>query len=50
MDAAVKAQELELARGASAKRARRRLNTRIAGRAKLGIIAVEQQIRRDGMH
>ena len=50
MDAAVKAQELELARGARAKRARRRLNTKIAGRAKLGIIAVEQQIRRDGMH
>ena len=50
MDAAVKAQELELARGARAKRVRRRLNTKIAGRAKLGITAVEQEIRRDGMH
>ena len=50
MDAAIKAKELELARGARAKRVRRRLNMKIAGRTKLGITAVEQQIRKDGMH
>ncbi len=50
MDAAIKAKELELARGARAKRVRRRLNTKIAGRTKLGITAVEQQICKDGMH
>ena len=50
MDAAIKAKELELARGARAKRVRCRLNMKIAGRTKLGITAVEQQIRKDGMH
>ena len=50
MDAAIKATALESARGARAKRMRRRLNTKIASRAKLGITAVEQQIRKDGMH
>ena len=50
MDAAITAKALESARGARAKRARRRLNTKIAGRTKLGISAVEQQIRKDGMH
>jgi hypothetical protein len=50
MDAAIKATALESARGARTKRMRRRLNTKIASRAKLGIMAVEQQIRKDGMH
>ena len=50
MDAAIQAKALESARGARAKRVRRRLNTKIAGRTKLGITAVEQQIRKDGMH
>jgi hypothetical protein len=50
MDAAIKATALESACGARAKRMRRRLNTKIASRKKLGITAVEQQIRKDGMH
>ena len=50
MDAAIKAKALESARGARAKQIRRRLNTKIASRTKLGITAVEQQIRKDGMH
>ena len=50
MDAAIKAKALESARGARAKRMRRRLNTKIASRTKLGITAVEQQICKDGMH
>ena len=50
MEAAIKAKSLESARGARAKRIRRRLNTKIPGRTKLGITAVEQQIRRDEMH
>jgi len=44
MEAAIKAKSLESARGARAKRIRRRLNTKIPGRTKLGITAVEQQI------
>ena len=50
MDAAIKAKALESARGARAKRMHRWLNTKIASRTKLGIMAVEQQIRKDGMH
>jgi len=50
MEAAVKAKALELAKGARAERRRFRLNTKIANQMKLGITAVEQQIRRDGMH
>ena len=50
MEAAIKAQEMESARGARAKRTRHRLNTKIASRSKLGITMVEQQIRQDGMH
>ena len=50
MEAAIKAKSLEVARGARAKRIWQRLNTKIPGRTKLGITAVEQQIRRDGMH
>ena len=50
MDAALKAKALESARGARAKRMHHRLNMKIASRTKLGITAVEQQIRKDGMH
>jgi hypothetical protein len=44
------AKTLELARGAWAKQIRSRLNTKIASRSKLGITAVQQQIRKDEMH
>ncbi len=50
MDAAITAKTLELARGARAKQTRSRLNTKIASRAKFGITAVQQQIRKDRMH
>jgi hypothetical protein len=50
MDAAIKAKELELTRGARDKRVHCCLNTKIAGRTKLGITAVKQQICKDGMH
>ena len=50
MDAATKAKALESAHGARAKWMRRQQNTKIASRTKLGITAVEQQIRKDGMH
>jgi hypothetical protein len=49
MDAALKAKALESAGGARAKRIRRRLNTKIPSRMKLGITTVEQQIRKDRM-
>jgi hypothetical protein len=49
MDAATKVTALESARRARAKQMRRRLNTKIVSRTKLGITAVEQQIRKDGM-
>jgi hypothetical protein len=50
VDAAIMAKALELAQGARAKQIRRQLNTKIASRTKLGITAVQQQIRKDGMH
>ena len=50
MNAAITAKEFESAPGARAKQTRRRLNTQIASRTKLGIMAVEQQIYKDGMH
>jgi hypothetical protein len=50
VDAAITTKTLELARGARAKRIRSRLNTKIASCSKLGITAVQQQIRKDGMH
>jgi hypothetical protein len=50
VDAAIMAKALESAQGARAKQIRRRLNTKIASRTKLGIMAVQQQIRKDGMH
>ncbi len=50
VDAAIAAKTLELARGALAKQIRSWLNTKIASITKLGITAVQQQIRKDGMH
>ena len=50
MDAALKAKASESARGAWAKQMHHRLNTKIASRTKPGITAIEQQIRKDGMH
>jgi hypothetical protein len=44
------AQELHLARGARVKQAKQKVNARIASRKKLGIVAIEQQIKMDGMH
>jgi hypothetical protein len=48
--AALKAKQLEDRRGARLKRIRKRLNKTLPSRKKLGIMAVEQQIRDDGMH
>jgi hypothetical protein len=50
VDAALKAKALELTRGARAKRVKRKLNTKIPSRKKLGIATVEHQICKDGMH
>lgn len=50
VDAALKASALEQARGAQAKRVRRKLNTKVPSQRKLGIGAGEHQIRQDGMH
>jgi hypothetical protein len=50
VNAALTAQNRELARGAREKRARGRTNTGIPSRRKLGLVAIEQQIRKDGMH
>jgi hypothetical protein len=44
------AQGLDLARGARAKQAKQKVNAKIVSRKKLGIVAIEQQIRKDGMH
>jgi hypothetical protein len=50
VDVALKAKALESVQGARAKRVRRKLNTKIPSRKKLGIAAIEQQICKDGMH
>jgi hypothetical protein len=50
VDAALKAKALESAQGARAKRVRRKLNTKIPSRKKLGIVTMEHQICKDGMH
>jgi hypothetical protein len=50
VDAAIAAKALELARGARAKQICSWLNTKIPSQSKLGITAVQQQIRKDGMH
>ncbi len=50
VNAASTAQELHLARGAWVKQAKQKVNARITSRKKLGIVAIEQQIRKDCMH
>ncbi len=50
VNATFTAQNRELARGAREKRAQGRTNTRIPSRGKLGLVAIEQQIKKDGMH
>ncbi len=50
VNAACTAQELNSARGTRAKQAKQVANTRIASRKKLGIVAIEQQIRKNRMH
>ena len=50
VNAARTTQELNSARGTRAKQAKQVANTRIASRKKLGIVAIEQQIRKDHMH
>jgi hypothetical protein len=50
VDAALKAKAPESVRGARAKRVWRKLNTKIPSRKKLGIVTIEQQICKDGMH
>jgi hypothetical protein len=50
VNAACTAQELDLAKGARAKQAKQKVNAKIVSRKKLGIVAIEQQIRKDGMH
>ncbi len=50
VDAAPKAKALESAQGARAKQVRRKLNTKVPSRTKLGIATIEQQICKDGMH
>jgi hypothetical protein len=50
VNAALAAQNQELARGAREKRVQARTNTKIPSRCKLGLVAIEHQIRKDGMH
>jgi hypothetical protein len=50
VNAALTANNREQARGARAKQTRAKLNKKIPSRTKLGIIAIEQQIQKDGMH
>jgi hypothetical protein len=50
VNAALIAQNRERARGARAKRIRGKVNAKILSRKKLGMVAIEHQIRKDGMH
>jgi hypothetical protein len=50
VNAALAAQNREQARGARAKWVRGQINAKIPSRQKLGLVAIEQQIREDGMH
>jgi hypothetical protein len=43
-------QNLEATRGAKLKCIRKKRNAKIPSRKKLGVVAVEQQIKEDGMH
>jgi hypothetical protein len=50
INAALTAQQRQLARGACAKRIKNKVNRKLPSRTKLGIVAVEQQIRLDQHH
>jgi hypothetical protein len=50
VNTALAAQNQERARGARAKQVRCQVNTKIPSRQKLGMVAIEQQIQKDGMH
>jgi hypothetical protein len=50
VNAALAAQKQELARGAREKRVEAQTNTKIPSRRKLGLVAIEHQIRKDCMH
>ena len=50
VDMALKANALEHAQAAQPKQVRRKLNTKVPSSQKLGIAAVEHQIRQDRMH
>jgi hypothetical protein len=50
VNAALAAQNRERARGARAKQVRGQINTKIPSRQKLGLVAIEQQLRKDEMH
>ncbi len=50
VNAALTASQLESKQGARSKRTRYKINRKLPSRKKLGIVAVEQQIRSDGMH
>jgi hypothetical protein len=50
VNADLAAQNQERARGARAKQVRNQVNTKIPSRQKLGMVAIEQQIQKDGMH
>jgi hypothetical protein len=50
MNAALTARQLERKKGAHIKRIRYRVNRKILSQKKLGVAAVKQQIRLEGMH
>jgi hypothetical protein len=50
VQAAIHAKTLEQAQGARSKQIRRKNNSKILSRKKLGIVAIEQQISQDGHH
>ena len=50
VDVALKAEALESVQGTRAKQVRRKLNTKIPSRKKLGIATIEQHICKDSMH
>ena len=50
VDVALKANALEQARGARAKRVWQKLNTKVPSQRKLEIAAVKHQVQQDGMH
>ena len=50
VNAALTAKQLESNRGVRSKRIRYKLNRKLPSRKKLGVVAIEQQIRSNGMH